>query len=277
LTPVVDLHLHTTASDGRLTPRQLVERAAAAGVTVMAATDHDTVAAVEDVRSAAAEYGIEAIAGIEVTAVAAGRDIHILGYFVDPADRALGEFLATQRQRRIARVEAIAARLAALGVPIDVAPLLQRAQRESGKSIGRPQVAAAMIAAGYVRDTSEAFDRWLAGDRPGFVAREGPSPGEVIAMIHAAGGLASLAHPGKTGIDDRISELRAAGLDALEAFHPDHDEPARSRYARMAAGLGCLVTGGSDFHGDPAHGREPGTMTMPAADWQRLRAAAPHA
>jgi 3',5'-nucleoside bisphosphate phosphatase len=273
--PLADLHLHTTASDGRLTPRELVARVAAAGVTVMAATDHDTTASVGEVRRLAAEQGVEAIAGIEVTAVEDGRDVHILGYFIVHDDPVLGEFLALQRRRRIARVEAIASRLQALGLPIDIASLLSEAQRETGRSIGRPQVARAMIAAGHVRDTAEAFDRWLASDRPGFVAREGPSPETVIATLHAAGGLASLAHPGKTRIDARIAALREAGLDAIEAFHSDHDESTRERYVQMARTLGCLITGGSDFHGDPSHGLEPGTVTLPAADWMRLRAAAP--
>jgi 3',5'-nucleoside bisphosphate phosphatase len=276
--PITDLHLHTTASDGRLTPRELVARVAAAGVTVMAVTDHDTTASVSEVQRLAAEHGVEAISGIEVTAVEDGRDVHILGYFIDHDDPVLGEFLSMQRRRRIARVEAIAVRLRALGVPIDIGSLLEEAQRETGRSIGRPQVARAMIAAGHVRDTREAFDQWLATDRPGFVAREGPSPEAVIAALHAARGLASLAHPGKTRIDSRIAALRDAGLDAIEAFHSDHDEATRERYAQMARTLGCLVTGGSDFHGDPSHGLEPGTVALPAADWVRLRdAARPHA
>jgi predicted metal-dependent phosphoesterase TrpH len=271
---VIDLHLHTTASDGRLTPRALVERVAAAGVRVMAVTDHDTAAAYEEAAAAARERGIEAIAGIEVTAVEDGRDVHVLGYFFDPADAALAQFLATQRQRRIARVEAIGARLASLGVPVDVGPLVAGAQRQSGRSIGRPQVAAAMVAAGHARDTRDAFDRWLGNNGPGFVPREGPPLRDVIAVLHAAGGLTSLAHPGKTGIDHRLPSLRDAGLDALEVFHPEHDAGAGDFYARTAIDLGYLVTGGSDYHGDPAHGVEPGESSLPEHLWERLREAA---
>jgi 3',5'-nucleoside bisphosphate phosphatase len=274
---MIDLHLHTTSSDGRLTPRALVGRVAAAGVRIMAVTDHDTTAALDEVRRAAAEYGIEAVSGIEVTAVENERDVHVLGYFIDPDDRALAAFLSIQRGRRVARVQAIAARLADLGVPVDVTPLFTQVRQETGRSIGRPQLARAMIEAGHVRDTSEAFDRWLGAGRPGFIAREGPSIHDVIAVLHAAGGLASLAHPGKTGIDARIPALRECGLDALEAFHSDHDELQRARYANLAAELGCLVTGGSDFHGDPTHGVEPGTAPLPHAEWERLRAAAAHA
>jgi predicted metal-dependent phosphoesterase TrpH len=272
---VIDLHLHTTASDGRLTPAALVRRTAAAGVTVMAVTDHDTAAAVGEVRAAARAAGIEAIAGIEITAVDAGRDIHILGYFFDPEDAALADFLALQRRRRVARVEAIAARLATLGVPVDIAPLLEEAHRQTGKSVGRPQVAEAMVSAGHVQDTREAFDAWLGADRPGFVAREGPTCEAVIAAVHRAGGLTSLAHPAKSNIDARIPELREAGLDAIEVFHPDHDAAATDFYSRTAIDLAMLVTAGSDFHGNPAHGLEPGTVTLPAHLWQQLRAAAP--
>src|SRR5207302_4032798 len=159
---VIDLHLHTTASDGRCSPRQLVDRAAKAGVTVMGVTDHDTTAAVAEVRALAAPRGIEVIAGIEITAVEDGKDIHILGYFIDPENVQLSAFLVRQRNQRIARVKAIGDRLALLGVPVDVIPLIKKASDEGGSSVGRPQIARAMIAAGYVRDSREAFDQWLA-------------------------------------------------------------------------------------------------------------------
>jgi 3',5'-nucleoside bisphosphate phosphatase len=269
----VDLHLHTTASDGRCTPAELVARAAAAGVTVMAATDHDTTAGVADVREHAARRGILAITGIEITAVESGRDVHMLGYFFDPANPALGEFLGAQRATRVARITAIGDRLATLGMPIDVGPLLAEAARQTGKSIGRPKVARAMIDAGYVADSREAFDRWLGRGCPAFVERAGAPPEKVIAILHRAGGIASLAHPGRTGIDARIVALCEAGLDAIEVYHSDHDAAAVDRYGRMAEELGVLVSGGSDFHGDPAHGLEPGGSTLPAAQWERLYAA----
>jgi predicted metal-dependent phosphoesterase TrpH len=130
-----------------------------------------------------------------------------------------------------------------------------------------------MVAAGYVASTREAFDRWLGRDQPAFVPRSGPSPEAVIATIHRAGGLASLAHPGRTLIDARIPALRDAGLDALEAYHSDHDAAAADRYRRMADGLGLLITGGSDYHGDPSHGVSIGGSTLPPEAWQRLHAA----
>jgi 3',5'-nucleoside bisphosphate phosphatase len=270
---LVDLHLHTTASDGRCTPEELVARAAAAGVTIMAATDHDTTAGIADVRAHAERRGILSIPGIEITAVAGGRDVHMLGYFFDPAHAALGEFLAAQRATRVARIRTIAERLAGLGMPIDVEPLLAEAARQTGKSIGRPKVARAMVDAGYVSDLREAFDKWLTPGCPAFIERAGASPEEVIATVHRAGGLVSLAHPGRTRIDERITALCAAGLDAIEVYHSDHDAAAIERYGRLARELGVLVSGGSDFHGDPAHGFEPGQSTLPPPEWERLYAA----
>ena len=275
---MIDLHLHTTASDGRCTPHELVDRAKRAGVTVMAVTDHDTVSAVPDVQSAAKARGIDAIAGIEITAIERdGRDIHMLGYFIDPGNSGLTAFLAKQRTQRIARVEALGVRLAQLGMPIDIGPVLLQAREPGGRSVGRPQIARAMIAAGYVADTREAFDRWLATGRPAFVPRSGAPPGEVIDIVHVAGGLASLAHPGQTDVDSRIAAYVEAGLDAIELYHPDHDAEAVERYRNIASRLKLLATGGSDFHGDADHGGEPGAVALPVEDWIQLRDAAAHA
>jgi 3',5'-nucleoside bisphosphate phosphatase len=275
---MIDLHLHTTASDGRCTPHELVNRAWRAGVTVMAVTDHDTVAAIPEVRSAAKACGIEVITGIEITAIeSSGRDIHMLGYFIDPDDSGLTAFLAKQRTQRIARVEALGVRLAQLGMPIDIGTVLRQAREPRGRSVGRPQIARAMIAAGYVADTREAFDRWLATGRPAFVPRSGAPPGEVIDIVHAAGGLASLAHPGQTNVDSFISAYVESGLDAIELYHPDHDADAVARYRNIASRLNLLATGGSDFHGDADHGGEPGAVALPVEDWIQLRDAAAHA
>lgn len=252
-----------------------MERVSRAGVSVMAVTDHDTTAAIGEARTAALECGIRCINGIEITAVEDGRDIHVLGYLFDVDHAALGQFLVTQRAARVARVEAIGARLSALGVPIDVAPLVEWAV--GSRSIGRPQVARALMDAGHVGSVQEAFDRWLAYGRPGFVPRTGVSPEAAIGVIHDAGGLASLAHPGKLGLEARLRSLAEAGLDAVEVFHPDHDESLRERYRILARDLGLCATGGSDFHGDPAHGREPGSVCLPAPELQRLLETRRHA
>jgi hypothetical protein len=270
---MIDLHIHTTASDGRCAPRELVARAAAAGVTCLAVTDHDTTSATSEIRELASASGIDAIPGIEITAVENGADVHVLGYFIEDADEELQRFLAAQRNHRITRVEEIAARLARLGKPIDVAALVADARTHPMRSIGRPQIARAMIAAGHVSSLDEAFAQWLGRDCPGFVPRTGATPEVVIHRIHAARGLASLAHPGRTQIDSRLPALRDAGLDALEAFHSDHDGDERARYVTMAQALGLLVTGGSDFHGDPAKTIAPGSTSLPQEYWPALTGA----
>lgn len=248
-------------------------RAAAAGVTCLAVTDHDTTSAASEIRELASASGIHAVCGIEITSVENGADVHVLGYFIDDGDEELQRFLAAQRNHRITRVEEIAARLARLGKPIDVAALVADARINSMRSIGRPQIARAMIAAGHVASLDEAFAQWLGRDCPGFVPRTGASPEVVIDTIHAARGLASLAHPGRTRIDSRLPALRDAGLDALEAFHSDHDGDERARYVTMARALDLLVTGGSDFHGDPAKTVAPGSTSLPQEYWPALTGA----
>jgi predicted metal-dependent phosphoesterase TrpH len=250
-----------------------VEQAAAARLSVMAATDHDTTAAIDEVHARAAERGIDAIPGIEITAVEDGRDVHMLGYFLRTTDSTFVEFLAAQRRIRVDRAEAIARRLAELGMPIDLSHALAAVGPQSTRAIGRPQIARAMVAAGHVADTREAFNKWLGRDMPAFVPRSGPSPEQVIETIHRAGGLASLAHPGRTQIDSRIAALRDAGLDALEAYHSDHDAAATARYRQMADDLGLLITGGSDYHGDPMHGVSIASATLPLESWLRLHEA----
>ena len=273
---MIDLHLHTTASDGRLAPADLVRRVAAAGIRVFAITDHDTTDGIAEAHAEATTLGLQLVTGIEITAVDGGRDVHMLGYFFDQFEPRMVEFLIAQRASRISRIAQIAKRLAELGMPIDVGPLLAEAQRTNSKSIGRPRLARAMIDAGYVATTREAFDKWLGQNGPAFVERVGPTPQAVIEILHDARGLVSLAHPGRTRIDEQIPALRDAGLDAIEVYHSDHDATAVSRYRDLADRLGVLMTGGSDFHGDPSHGVEPGAAALPESAWQRLLARAPH-
>lgn len=269
---MIDLHLHTTASDGRATPGELVDLAAATGLRTMAVTDHDTTASITDVKALAGERGIEVVTGIEVTGVEDGRDVHVLGYFIDPQDRQLTAFLVRQRTARVERVSAIGERLTELGLPIDLSGLLELARSQPHRSIGRPQIARALVAAGYVGDVQESFDRWLGFGCPAFVPRTGATPEAVVSVIHTAGGLASLAHPGRTRVDERLQALREAGLDAIEVHHPDHDDASVERYERLARDLDFLVTGGSDFHGDSNHGRVLGVVTLPGTAWERLSA-----
>lgn len=268
---MIDLHLHTTASDGRSTPEQLARQLARAGITIAAVTDHDTTAAIADVRAHAERRGIRMISGIEITAVQASEDVHMLGYGFDPAHPALVAFLDTQRVDRRRRLEEMHAKLVALGIHVDIEAQMSAAAEKSGKALGRPLLAAALVTAGYVGSIAEAFEKYLGHGGPAFVSRRGASPADVVALVHDAGGVVSVAHPGKLKSDTIIEPLAEAGLDAIEAHHPDHDTIATGMYRARAARLGLLVTGGSDFHGRES-GRVDamGTVTLPAADFARL-------
>lgn len=271
---MIDLHLHTTASDGRSSPEQLVRTAAAAGITTLAVTDHDTTAGVAAARVAAGAVGVEVVMGIEITAVLDGRDVHILGYFFDDTYPELVTFLAAQREDRRRRVDAIVERLTALGAPVDYRAIAKQAE-DSHKAIGRPAIARALVAAGHARDVQDAFDRFLADGRPAFISRQGAPPGEVIALLKRAGGVASFAHPGKLGLDAVLPGLAAAGLTGLEVFHPDHDADAVQKYSAIAAALNLTPTGGSDYHG-PKSGRADclGVVGLDAAAYAALVARA---
>jgi predicted metal-dependent phosphoesterase TrpH len=268
---LIDLHTHTTASDGRCTPPELVARAAAAGIQVLSVTDHDTVAGCAEAAASAMGAGIEFVPGIEITAVRGDADVHTLGYFIDTASPPFSVFLSEQRLRRIDRVREMIARLRSSGIELDTAAILQPALDDPSQSAGRPWLARAMVAAGYVATTNEAFDRWLARGRPAFVPRLAAEPGEVIARIHDAGGIASLAHPGLLKQDDWLPDFVRAGLDAIEVYHTDHDAPATVRYASLAKKFGLAVTGGSDYHADQSHGAAAlGSTSLPRDEYDRL-------
>jgi 3',5'-nucleoside bisphosphate phosphatase len=268
---LIDLHLHTTASDGALQPAALVARAAGAGLTVLSITDHDTLAGLPEARAAAARHGLRLVNGVEITAVEDRRDVHMLGYFIDPADAGLAAFLDRQRADRVRRLRQIADRLQSLGCPIDADALVAAAGPHSGRSIGRPQIAAALVAAGHARDPDDAFDRFIGENGPAYVPRRGATPDEVIGIVARAGGIVSMAHPGVTKVDGIIPRLAAAGLAALEARHSDHDFETEQRYRELAALHGLATSGGSDFHGDYGHRAGAlGVVTLRADDFATL-------
>lgn len=269
---MIDLHTHTTASDGRCTPAELVARASAAGVQVLSVTDHDTLAACGAVRAACEAAGIEFVSGIEVTAVREGVDVHTLGYFLDVTSASLAAFLSAQRQHRLDRVRMMIDRLRKLGIHLDGDAILKPAEDDASKSAGRPWIARALLEAGHVSSLSDAFDRWLSRGRPAFVPRIAASPETVIERIHEVGGLASIAHPGLLDRDAWLPQFAKAGLDAIEAYHSTHDGLTTSRYVAMAEALGTAVTGGSDFHADAAHGgRTVGCASLPREAYEKLK------
>ncbi|MCE2542362.1 MAG: PHP domain-containing protein [Acidobacteria bacterium] len=249
---MIDLHLHSTASDGALDPPALVSRVRAAGVRTLSLTDHDTMEGVPAAAAAAAEMGLEFIPGVEITAVLDRRDCHILGYFLAVEPPGLVRFLGAQRTARLDRARAIAAKLARLRVPIDIETLIRKAESVR-MVVTRPLIARALVEAGHAGSMQETFDRWLGDGRPAFVSREGHSPAEVVRKIAATGGVAVLAHPGLLRRDELIPGLARAGLGGIEAHHSDHARPERARYAALAARHGLAVSGGSDYHGDHHH------------------------
>lgn len=268
---MIDLHLHTTASDGLCEPAVLVDLAWRAGIRTMSVTDHDTVAALSDVETAATRSGIAFVPGIEITAIHDGRDIHVLGYFMRREDAALAEFLERQRADRVRRVSAMADKLADMGKPVDRGALL--ASRTGGRSLGRPMVAMALVKAGHTADMRQAFDQLIGEGKPAFIPRCGPSPAEVIGIISRAGGIASLAHPGLLKRDDLIPGMIDAGLTAVEAFHSEHDPATTEHYLAFAARHGILVSGGSDYHGDKERRRTAfGTIGLPQDRFEQLKA-----
>ena len=240
----------------------------------MSVTDHDTVAGLAEARAAAEMRRLQFVDGIEITAVHDGRDIHILGYFIDVAGSGLASFLRAQRSQRVERVFEIGERLAALGVTIDIDELVETVAERPGTSVGRPTIARALVEAGHVGSSQEAFDRYLASGKPAFVPRRGPSPRDVVEVIHLAGGIASMAHPGLTNQPALLESLVGGGLDGIEVYHSDHPPAIRSELAIFAARHRLLVTGGSDFHGDDGRDRPLGGVTLPSADFVRLRDAA---
>lgn len=253
---MIDLHMHTTASDGRCTPEVLVERAWSAGIRTMSVTDHDTMAAVESAAAAARSREMTFIPGIEITSVHRGKDVHVLAYFVSKSMAGLEELLSNQRRLRLERALEIAERLALLGAHISEDDLVALATAPGGKSLARPQIAEMLVASGHVGSIAEAFERYLGEESPAYVPHRGASPAQVVEIVARAGGAASLAHPGYRGTgqsapkDHLIPELVEAGLVALEAYHSSHDAPAQIHYVALASKHGLGVTGGSDYHGE---------------------------
>jgi len=261
-TAFVDLHMHSTASDGSRSPADVVRAAKRASLAAIALTDHDTVAGLAEAFAVGAELGIRVVNGVELSAVEGDTETHLLGlHLTDTAvlERGLGE-LREMRGRRAARIVEL---LKSQGVQITLDDVLLQA---GAGAIGRPHVARALVADGWATDVRDAFDRYLGAGRPAYVAKDQLTMREAIAMVHAAGGLAILAHPGPGGTRERIEPLVGLGLDGVEVKHPSHSPQDVARLRACVDQLGLIPSGGSDWHGAADGPRTIGMMHVPI-DW----------
>jgi predicted metal-dependent phosphoesterase TrpH len=266
----VDLHTHSTYSDGTLGPSALVAEAARLGLRAIALTDHDTLAGLSEAEQASRDAGIEFISGVELSTDSGSYETHILGYFVDTSDEVLVRRLAGLAAQRVTRTERIVERLNSLGVPVT----MQRVREIAGTgSIGRPHIARAIIEQGHASSVSDAFDRYLGSGRPGFVPRERTLPEDSVRMLLAAGALPVLAHPRSTGaVEATLKRLVPVGLVGMEVHYGEYDIATRNELAGIADRWNLIPTGGSDYHGPGfKEGRELGSALVPVSVARLLR------
>jgi 3',5'-nucleoside bisphosphate phosphatase len=249
----IDLHTHSVISDGTDTPGELVRKARAVGLDVVGLTDHDTFDGLDEAVAEAERVGIHVVRGMELSCSRHGDSVHVLAYGADPASPGLAAEMARVRDGRLGRLTGVLAKLSELGVPVTEAEVM--AQVGESPSVGRPHIADALIKAGHVRDRQEAFDRFLADGGPAHVHRYTIEVDRGIDLVHEAGGLAVIAHPWGRGREHVLPPsllealVRDHGLDGIEVDHQDHDAETRQRLHTLAANLGLLATGSSDYHG----------------------------
>jgi 3',5'-nucleoside bisphosphate phosphatase len=271
----VDLHTHSTASDGMLAPARLVALAVERGLRVLALTDHDTVAGVPEASTAAAAAAnLRFIPGVELSTYVEAGEVHMLGYFIDPANPTLIDALARFREAREGRAEGMVERLSAAGAPIRLERVLELA---AGGSIGRPHVARALVEAGHALSIGDAFDRWLVRGRPGYVERFKLTPADAVRLIREVGGVPVLAHPHSADdLSGLLPDLLDAGLVGLECYYGDYDDYRRAEYLKLARRHNLVPTGGTDFHGTGvAHRRPLGGTYVPPECVEALEARRP--
>lgn len=269
----VDLHLHSTASDGTLSPAEIISKAHEMGLTAIALTDHDSLAGIPEAVDAALKFSLTFIPGLEMSSEYGDRDVHILGYFIDYTQAHLIETLAELRVARVNRARTMVERLADLGLEIDFAEVEKYAH---GGAMGRPHVAQVLVKQGLADDISDAFARLIGRGGPAYVSKHVLTTFQIIDLIHQAGGVAALAHPGPSRVDEPLLRvLKDGGLDAVEVWHTDH-APEQTRYFKqLAFELDLMVTGGSDCHGfGKSRGFVLGSLGVPDQIIEPLRAKA---
>jgi predicted metal-dependent phosphoesterase TrpH len=268
----VDLQVHSTASDGALSPTKVVEAAREAQLYAIALTDHDTVDGVAEAIAAGVECGVRIIAGVELSAHFDEDELHLLGLHLANQDAMRAALLELQAGR-VARAVRIVEVLNRHSIPVTMDAVLAEA---NAGAVGRPHVARAMIAGGWVRDFREAFDRWIGFGRPAYMAKERFDVADAIALVHDAGGLAVWAHPGDSATPTRIQRLADMGLDSVEVLHPSHPPSLSQRLYDNTEKAGLLPSGGSDWHGTHDGPRRIGGQLVPKIwlDWQEARVAA---
>ena len=264
----IDLHIHTTASDGTCTPADTVAAAAASGVEVLGIADHDSLDGIADALEAGPPSGVTVVPAVEINTDYGETEAHVLGYFVDHTSVRLNGVLEEIRRRRVERAQEMIARLASLGIRVDEARVRELA---GDGSVGRPHVARALVEAGYVQTGGEAFARYIGRGQPAYVPRYRLTPEQAVKAIRAAGGIPVLAHPGKVGDDTLVQALIEQGLEGLECFHVDHSVAHANHYIAMARQQGLVVTGGTDSHG-PKSDRPVaiGAVAVPRWVWDEL-------
>lgn len=275
-----DLHTHSQASDGMQSPAENVRLAKQKGLSAVAITDHDTVAGVAEAQQTGLECGIEVVAGVEISTRAGGKDIHVLGYYMNIKDELFLERLHGLRDAREERNHRIIAKLQELGLDITWEEVIEGLGRplEPDESIGRPHMADVLVSKGYAVDMRDAFDRYLAEGKPGFVSVPRVAPEDACQWIREAGGAAVIAHPGLYGDDELVRRIiEQSRPDGIEVFHSDHGPEEEHRYAALAHEFNLIVTGGSDYHGVRQgvvfHG-DLGSKTVTLDVLKQLRAAA---
>lgn len=257
----VDLHLHSKFSDGLNTPAELVEMAVVKNLAAISLTDHDCVDGVNEAVEAGRLRNVEVLSGVELSCEFRGRDLHILGYGVDPGHAGFQDMLKRFRETRHRRGIRIIEKLAALGVAIDAEEVLKK----SGKgALGRPHIAAVLVEKGVVSNASQAFEKYIAEGGPAYVPKYKMTPAEAIRHIRAAGGLAFMAHPGIFLENmEELDALMEEGFDGIEIYHPKHDAVTVRRLKAIAERDGLLVSGGSDYHGFPTRDLPIGALDIP--------------